>query len=226
MQKAWLKDIKGMWVATYTEGRMIGVVNNIYIDQETKKVTGLAMRAGTTLGGQEIWVLNGNIKKVGADLIFLNNLEGLSKEVPQGKKLEQLSGMHVSSKDGRMLGALSDVAVNLDNWEMTDLILSNNKTVVIDTIDTVLGKDLILVQSGAEAVEKAKEKKESVVETVFGKDFVKQTSDALKRVLMGSEADLSDKGKVEVKDEVKDEEPMQAEKEAQPADEEQSNPKE
>ncbi len=189
--RSWHKDIKGMWVATFTEGAMLGTVNNIYLDLEAKQVTGLVLRTGTPLAGEDRWVDIQDVKKIGLDLIFLSNESSSSKQEPQGKKVAQLVGMSVSTKDGRALGTLVDIEVDRDSWQITQLGLNNNQSVVVDTGDMVMGHDLILVQSGAEvdALTRAKSK-ESFVNSVLGADFMKQTSDALKRVLKGGEADL------------------------------------
>jgi sporulation protein YlmC with PRC-barrel domain len=189
--KSWLKDIKGMWVATYTEGAMLGTVNNIYLDPEEKKVVGLVLRTGTPLAGEDLWIDIKNVKKIGVDLIFLSKGNTVAKDEPQGKKLAQLIGMPISSKDGRALGQLVDVEVDRDSWQITELGLNNNQSVPVDRMETVLGEDLILVQAKVEPETRSSQKnKENLVDQVFGKDFIKQTSDAVKRVLRGSEAEL------------------------------------
>ncbi len=180
-----------MWVATYTEGAMLGTVNNIYLDIEEKKVVGLLLRTGTPLSGEDIWIDIKDVKKIGEDLIFLSKGDTANKSEPYGKKLTQLVGMPISSKDGRALGQLTDIEVDRDSWQVTELGLSNNQSVAVDIAETVLGEDLILIQAKAQAETRSSHKiKESFVDSVLGKDFIKQTSAAMKRVLYGSEAEL------------------------------------
>jgi len=189
--RSWLKDIKGMWVATYTEGAMLGTVNNIYLDPVQKTVVGLLLRSGTPLAGEDIWIDIKDVKKVGIDLIFLSNENSVSKGEPQGKKLVQFVGMPISSKDGRSLGTLADIEVDRDSWQITELGVNNNQSVAVDIAETVLGEDLILVQANAQVENRSRGKnKESFVTSVLGADFIKQTSEAVKRVLRGSEANL------------------------------------
>lgn len=188
----WLKDIKGMWVATYTEGRMMGTVNSIYLDVQKKTVNGFVLRSGTPLAGEDNWVEIKDIKKIGTDLIFLPNESIVSKGETRGIRLGRLLGMPVSSKDGRALGTLTDIQVNCETWQITGLGLSAGQSVPIDIKETVLGDDIILVQAGAAGEERVAEKnKENILQSVFGSEFIKQTSDALKRVLKGGEAKLS-----------------------------------
>jgi len=187
----WLKDIKGMWVATYTEGRMMGAVNSIYLDVQKKTVDGFVLRSGTPLAGEDHWVEIKDIKKIGIDLIFLPNESVVSKGEPRGRRLAQLLGMPVSSKDGRALGTLADIQVNCETWQITDLGLPAGQSVPIDLKETVLGDDIILVQAGAAGEERVDEKKrENIIQSVFGSEFLKQTSEAFKKVLKGGEAKL------------------------------------
>ncbi len=189
METAWLKDIKGVWVASLEEGRMLGTVQNIYIDAE-KKVTGMALRMGAPLSGQESWLPYEAISKIGEDLIFVQNKDKVLPVLPAGKRLVQWLGMPVSSKDGRALGHLADMLINLDDAAVTELALTSDHTVALQKAETVFGQDMILVQAGAVLTPREKEKKETIVESVFGKGFVKHTSDVIKRVLKGSEAEL------------------------------------
>ncbi len=187
----WLKDIKGMWVATYTEGRMMGAVNSIYLDVQKKTVDGFVLRSGTPLAGEDHWVEIKDIKKIGIDLIFLPNESVVSKGEPRGRRLSQLLGMPVSSKDGRALGTLADIQVNCETWQITNLGLPAGQSVPIDLKETVLGDDIILVQAGAAGEERVDEKKrENIIQSVFGREFLKQTSEAFKKVLKGGEAKL------------------------------------
>ncbi len=189
METAWLKDIKGMWVASLDEGRMLGTVNNIYIDDQ-KKVAGMALRIGSPLSGQDIWLPYESIIKIGEDLIYVQNDNAVGPAPPTGKRLIQWLGMPVSGKDGRALGQLADMAINLEDAAVIELALTNDHTVAIQGLETVFGQDMILVQAGAVPQERVKEKKETIVESVFGKEFVKHTSEVIKRVLKGSEAEL------------------------------------
>ncbi|MBN1595112.1 PRC-barrel domain-containing protein [candidate division FCPU426 bacterium] len=205
--RSWLKDIKGMWVATYTEGIMVGTVNGIYLDPATKSVVGLILRTGTPLAGADVWVDIKDVKKIGVDLIFLPNEHSISKGEQRGKRLAQLVGMPVSSKDGKALGNLADIEVDRDTWQITELGLSGNQSVAVDIQEMVLGEDLILVQNNAAAVLRSAGKHmENIVESVLGKDFFKSTTDAVKRALRGNEADLTQKGG-EVQPEEKPSEP-------------------
>lgn len=188
----WLKDIKGMLAATYTEGRIMGTVNSIYFDVQKKTVNGFILRSGAPMAGEDHWVEIKDIKKIGIDLIFLSNESVVSKDEPRGCRLGQLLGMPVSSKDGRALGTLTDIQVNCETWQITDLGLTAGQSVSIDIKETVLGDDIILVQAGAAGEERADEKKkENILQSVFGSEFIKQTSEVFKKILKGGEAKLS-----------------------------------
>ncbi|MCD4812871.1 PRC-barrel domain-containing protein [bacterium] len=213
--RSWLKDIKGMWVATYTEGVMLGTVNSIYLDLAEKKVVGLVLRTGTPLAGEDSWVAIEDVKKIGVDLVFLPNESVVSKGEPQGKRMAQLVAMSVSSKDGRSLGQLADIEVDRDTWKITELGLNNNLSVDVDPVETVFGEDLILVQAGAQAQSRVSVKpKDGFIDSVLGKDFMKQTTNVFKKVLKGNEADLFKQGKKETKTAEESPAPSQDDKEA------------
>lgn len=185
MSQAWLKDIKGMWVATYQEGRLLGTVNTVLLDPAAKQITGLGLRSGALLSGEEWWIRHDQIDKVGDDLIFIPARDQADHNQPSGIKFAPLLGRQVSSKDGRVLGQLQDVAVDLNTWTMVALALNNDTVVTLDLMETVIGEDLILVQAGIHTEKKNVSQEKEKAESVFGKAFLKQTSDALKRFWTG-----------------------------------------
>ncbi len=193
--RSWLKDIKGMWVATYAEGAMVGTVNSIYLDPERKAVTGFMVRTGTPLAGEDQWIAIQEIRKVGVDLIFLQSEGSVNQGAVQGRKHTDFMGMAVTAKNGRALGNLTDIEVDWATLAIAGLGVANNQQVMIDPAETVFGADLILIQAGAETEPQGSPKaKESFMRTILGSDFIRQTSEAVKRVLRGSEANLPKSG--------------------------------
>jgi sporulation protein YlmC with PRC-barrel domain len=187
----WLKDIKGMWVATLQEGRMLGTVSSLYMDPQSKRVSGLLVRTGTPLAGEDRWVAVAGIQKIGEDLIFLESASQANSQAPLGKRVADLLGKTVCTHEGKALGPLTDIEVDSTTWVVSELTVGGLQSVPVDLEQTVFGDDLILLQPGAEAELAASAKKrEGLLDTVLGDPLVQQASDTLKRWLRGSEAQI------------------------------------
>jgi sporulation protein YlmC with PRC-barrel domain len=144
----WLKDLKGMWVVTLVEGRVLGNVNNVYLDPETLRLTGLLISTGVLLSGQSQWIPMAKVHKIGEDIFFVNYATDAGADAPQGRSLTELLGKPVVTRDGTKLGQVTDLAVELDTCGLTQVGVEAGKSVVLDTQQTVIG-DMILVQYGA-----------------------------------------------------------------------------
>ena len=193
---AWLKNVKGMWVAALAEGRLLGTVNTLYVDGEDKRITGFGVRGKNPLGAEEWWLPAGGVERLGEDLIFIAGAERVQPRDPSGRRAMDWVGKSVSTQEGKHLGVLHDIAIETDDWRVVELALPGGQTVPIDPAHTVFGEDLVLVQAGAENEVAVPDpgKRENILHAVFGEAFVQQASDRVRRILRGSEADLSGGG--------------------------------
>lgn len=202
-----LKKSKGLLITALNKAAIIGTVSSAVLEKESNKVSGFKVNLGkpNTIG-QEFWLASEQVKKIGQDMILVTSEAKLQAEPVQGLFIEQLIGMPVSSKDGRALGHVLDVNVNEKTWMIIGLLLDNHKEVILDTNELVIGTDMVLVQSGAEVKSNRPVKTEGPKLTVTiskdiskqttkvverGEALVKRTTDAMRKVLKGSEANLS-----------------------------------
>lgn len=200
-----LKKCKGLWVTSIQQGAVVGQVIGSVIDQKQNQLLGFKVKPKKDVSpAGALWLPIEHVKKVGRDMVLVSGESKLLPDVLLGFDIDRLVAMPVTSKDGRALGQLVDVRVEDKTWQLVSLELEGRQEVMIDRQQTVMGKDLVLIQAHAE-VEDLKPKKSRKVTVEKSKDFSKQTSKLIKRgekfverttkamqkALKGSEANLS-----------------------------------
>jgi sporulation protein YlmC with PRC-barrel domain len=151
----------------------------------------MVISSDNPLSGEELWLDVSDIKKVGEDIIFTEHAALARKAPATGQKVQEFVGLPVSSQDGRQLGSLADIEINIDTWAVSALGLGAGQAVRVEGDKTVLGEDVILVAAGApvQASSETSERKK-LFTALFKEDYLQQASKTLKRFLRGSEANL------------------------------------
>ncbi|MBN1595114.1 hypothetical protein JW933_04220 [candidate division FCPU426 bacterium] len=205
-----LKELKNKWVASLAEGRLLGRVQTAFVDGSRRKMTGIRLHVNHPgPGSRRNWVSVEKIRKVGVDLIYIPEAGVLTESPSPGRSWEQMLGMTVNSKDGRMLGKLEDIVIQSSTWLVGQLCLSGNRTLAVDSPETTIGQDMILVQAAIQAKPvRSKtvtadsrhatlrgdiyQQTAKVVER--GEALVQQTGKAITRLLQGQEKEATGKG--------------------------------
>jgi len=138
--------LKGMEVLAEKEGKLLGSVKRLQIDSRRKAALGLVYKAHGL--AKERWAKVADIQRVGEDVVFLGAEKNQHEDAPAGRDVRDMLGLPVTSLDGKRLGALDDVIVDSDGWDVVALALDNGGEVDLDK-DAVLGEDTILLQKGA-----------------------------------------------------------------------------
>jgi sporulation protein YlmC with PRC-barrel domain len=139
-------SLKGMEVLAEKEGKLLGSVKRLQIDSRHKTALGLVFKARGL--AKERWAKVADILRVGEDVVFLDAKKSQHEDAPAGRDVRDMLGLPVTSLDGKRLGALDDVVVDTDDWDVVALALDNGGEVDL-TKDAVLGEDTILLQKGA-----------------------------------------------------------------------------
>jgi sporulation protein YlmC with PRC-barrel domain len=211
-----LKQLKNRWVASLSEGKLIGTVQSIYLDPEGHKLMGIQVKANRPVPGfTQNWIGIEDIRKIGVDLIYISDERVLQDLVPMTRNLDDFMGMPITSKDGRTLGTIVDVDISNKTGEVARLHLGNEQMIQVNLSEIIMGQDMILVQADAQITKvparpgrheliytnlREDIKKQTTQVVQRGEDLVKQTSKALRRILEGQEADLSRKKKKVIKE--------------------------
>jgi sporulation protein YlmC with PRC-barrel domain len=141
------KEIRGKHVVALQEGRDMGWISKVFFDPEKKRIAGLAIRE-SHLKSEEKWVQVNSIEQIGEDFVFIKRSRDCQAIKPTGRSLKDLTGLEVTTMDGKILGSLEDVEVDQD-WSITDLDLSGKKTLALDPDSDVFGRDAVLVRVGS-----------------------------------------------------------------------------
>jgi sporulation protein YlmC with PRC-barrel domain len=142
------QEIRGKHVVALEEGRDMGRISKVYFNPKKKRISGLAVKE-SRLRGEEKWVKVEDIERVGDDFVFIPESKNCRSAKPKGRSLKDMTGLEVTTLDGKLLGALEDVEVD-EEWGITELNLSGRKSLDLDPDSDVFGEDAILVRSGAD----------------------------------------------------------------------------
>ncbi len=140
------QKLKGMEVLADREGRLLGSVRRLLIDSRKRIVLGLAFR-GHLMSGER-WARVGAVRRIGEDVLYLDEARSVREDEPEGRDLKDVLGLAVSTLDGRRLGGLDDVILETDTWTLAALVLDSGGVVDLGA-DSVLGEDVILLRKGA-----------------------------------------------------------------------------
>ncbi|MCD4812869.1 PRC-barrel domain-containing protein [bacterium] len=209
-----LKQMKTKKVASLDEGRLLGSVHTVFVDEKTNQLKSIQL-SQMVWGGDQRWIRVEEIKRIGVDLIYIANESAVRTGTPPGRSIDTLLGMSISSKDGKVMGTLQDIKISSRQGKVNKLRTQNNEFITVDARELVIGKDVILVQAEAKTTEtaskasktrtlrdnlvkrtsKAMKRGEKLVKrtsTVIksGEKLVKRTTKAVKKIIEGNEADL------------------------------------
>lgn len=201
-----LKQLKGRWVASLADGRILGSVQGVFLDPAGIRLKGVSLKPGRFADtGEDPWISVETIRKIGFDLIYLPDEKSIQSQPAGLRALDDLLGKPISSKDGQSLGTLADIEVDNKHWGTAHLRIGADLVLDVDQDELVMGEDLILVQ--AQVKTRKKSMPPSRQELIYsnlreeflkqtsravqhGEALVKQTSRAMRRILQGSEAEL------------------------------------
>jgi sporulation protein YlmC with PRC-barrel domain len=142
------QKLKGMEVLADKEGRLYGAVRRMLVDSRKRTVLGFAFR-GRLMSGER-WARVGSVRRVGEEVLYLDEARSVREDEPEGRDVKDLLGLPINSQDGRRLGSLEDVLVETEGWSVIALVLDSGGLVELGP-DAVLGEDFILLHKGAAA---------------------------------------------------------------------------
>lgn len=142
-----VSDALGYSVIAHKEGAQLGGVNHVFIDPETKRISGMTLKGKRP--ARESWFGAAEIELIGKDVILLKgegSLIPLAKGgVTSGKSLKEMRGMPVVTLGGKQLGLLDDLEVRGADWSISELSLDNNRRLPVDSLEIRIGPDQIIV---------------------------------------------------------------------------------
>jgi len=174
-----LQQIRGMHVVSLAEGRILGVVQKVFVNSTRKKVSGLTVR-GAGLGSAEGWVDVRDVTQVGEDVVFVSRAASCKAKMPVGRSLRDMMGMPVTTRRGKIIGSLVDVEVD-DGWKLSELSLSDRRVVPVGK-QAVFGQDTIILGAGAEQkIRRLPRNRPGILSRIFGREMVEEAADVIAR---------------------------------------------
>lgn len=139
-----LGSLRGLHAVSLDEGRLLGLVEEFFIDPYAKSICGLQLKP-RGLFARPSWYAIGQVERLGRDVIFLSST---AEAAPSGRGLRGFTGMPVTSKAGTNLGVLADLLVD-ERWLITHVQLRSGQQVALDPAQAVFGLDTVLLQADA-----------------------------------------------------------------------------
>ncbi|MBW2701377.1 MAG: PRC-barrel domain-containing protein [Deltaproteobacteria bacterium] len=162
------QKLKGKEMLADKEGRLLGSVRRIHIDSKKKMVTGLVFK-GKVMSGER-WCKVRGVTRVGEDVVYLASMRMVIEDEAPGRDVKDLMGLPVTSLDGRRLGSLDDVVVDIKTWQLVGIVLDGGGVVEIGE-QAVFGPDTILLREGAgDEIEDAPAEQSGFLARVFQGD--------------------------------------------------------
>jgi len=137
----------GKDIINLEDGAFVGTIQGVFIDAESRKVTGFVIKNKGLLGGKNTIAFE-NIRAIGEHMVTVTSLEGSA----EGKEIRNMS---VITADGTYMGKIIDFAFE-PNGTITELILKDGimkglpkdrGAVACDDILT-FGKDMVIAKEG------------------------------------------------------------------------------
>lgn len=151
-------QVKNLSVVTVTEGKKIGVVDELRVDPQRLTIAWMRIHSGGLFGRESHWVSRDAITGMGQDLVTIrseSDLQPPAEGADQGQHGRQIVGSRVVTEDGRFLGEIHDFSFSPATYSVTEMIIrqgnafsSQQATIPGDRLLTV-GNDAIVVARDA-----------------------------------------------------------------------------
>jgi len=121
-----LREIIGLPILVLDTGENVGEAKDLVFELTDRKVLALILKSGL-FGGSKAVLFDG-IEKIGEDTVAVSNKRYLvkAKTIASERPVfgERLIGSKVFSEDGKKVGILEDVAINIDDGSIAEIEVS------------------------------------------------------------------------------------------------------
>lgn len=201
--KRFASKIKGLGVISCAEGRHRGKVNEVYLDRETKKVTGFSFKERIfQMDGKSFIGLN-DVQCLGEDVVIVPDDSAVKKLTDDldGGAMKKIEGQLITTQEGAYIGRLADLVIDVQSGQIIAVVMDGDKILNIDPGDITFGPDTIMVPASyANNIRDAEPQGEKTISDRFDttriREAYKETADRLgsamdlvkKRIRPGSDA--------------------------------------
>lgn len=150
-----LSNISRMQVVTRDRGRILGTVEQVYLDPAEQKLSAFTFRNRFTR--KEQYVIFGQLEVFGQDILLIASEDAARPYVPgeaepPGRNVRELKDLMVATFEGRKVGKITDVEIQPESGTIVTLYLSDRRKMPIEPGELMIGPDQALVR--AEAMER------------------------------------------------------------------------
>ena len=123
-------ELKNRAIVSVADARKLGYVDSLLLDLAHQRILGLRVRSGGLLTHHEAILLQ-DVQSVGHDAVTVQdasklNAESKFSELHGSTEVTQLIGARVLNENGRELGTIADVDVDLDGATVSGYLLGAN----------------------------------------------------------------------------------------------------
>ncbi|RMG90607.1 MAG: hypothetical protein D6706_19220 [Chloroflexi bacterium] len=122
------KDLNGKSIISITDGRNIGTVKDVYVDQALEWLTGIFVGSEGLLKRKSLLIERENVVVFGVDAILVKNAEVITddktlSEAANWLRLDKLRGREIDTPGGTKVGTVGDILLD-ENGRITGFALS------------------------------------------------------------------------------------------------------
>lgn len=151
------RELIGLPVIDLNTGKEVGLVEDLVVDLEKRKVTGLLVKSGGWITAHRLLTLD-KIYRIGNNSIIINNVE---QSLNQGQieerfetGIKSLRGLSILSSTGKELGTVEDLVCDItegkiSGWEISDGLvqdLVDGRKILPQEAVITYGSDWFIVQ--------------------------------------------------------------------------------
>lgn len=119
-------DLLGLPVVDLVQAEKLGLVEEIVLDPDARRIAAFAVRNGSLPGRRRRRMVPGQrVYAIGPEALTLEQVAGLPDEAPVDglPTLGELAGRRVLSRHGKLLGSVCDVLIDEDNGQVVGYAL-------------------------------------------------------------------------------------------------------
>jgi sporulation protein YlmC with PRC-barrel domain len=134
-------------IITYKEGIRLGKVLDVFVNHETKKMTGISFHSKRADLEKEGYFSFPEIHAIGPDAVIVST-ETAAAPLPEEVKgfgWKSLKGLTVMTVEGDEIGEIADIYVNKKSGAITDLIFADHKQLGVELDALTIGANAFMV---------------------------------------------------------------------------------
>lgn len=174
-------------VVTRDAGVILGNVNRVFIDLQSKRISALSFRRKYL--GQEFFLKMQQVERIGEDVVFVSSdtmIQPLTKtDQAPGEDLRNFQGVWAFTQGGQPVAAITDLGFDQQTWILQTLYFCDDRAVEVNAADVTLAHDKVVIQADLVDAIISPAASHGLLAGLFGSEGIEEAGIVLQRALRG-----------------------------------------